>query len=246
MAGDWMQIDCDLPEKAETQRICDLTGEPIEAVLGRLMLFWRWVERHATSERIDGATCATVARLCAGSAEFWRAVESSGWIRFEEDAVVIPGWKKRFSKSAKRRALAARRMLRSRATSAQRERNGRVTKRRVEKSREETTPNGVVTPLPPGLDNEAFRTALTDWLAYKTEKRQPYKPQGLASMISRADSLATKHGIQAVVEAMQRAMSNGWQGWDQANAFDQKGGSSGNRKPYTPNPATEYVGPDAG
>ncbi len=81
-------------------------------------------------------------------------------------------------------------------------------------------------PLPPILDCDLFREAFAKWLAYKKERRESYKPTGLAGVISAAENRAKLHGIQAVVEAMGTAMANGWQGWDQKSLF---GANNGNR-----------------
>lgn len=114
-----------------------------------------------------------------------------------------------------------------------------ATRLRVAKSRSKAEGNGEVTPkkpdgaidsdidvsisffgiLPPLLDVSSFRERLGEWIAYKAERREIYKDQGLASMISRAASLAEKHGLPAVEEAMQRAIANRWAGWDQPNSF---------------------------
>lgn len=116
MAGDFFQIDNDLPEKPETQRICDLTGTPVDTVIGRLMLFWRWVDRHADSAFIPGATTRTLARVAGGDENFWEQVGSLGdWLIIRPDGLNIPGWKKRFSESAKMRVKAAIRQRRHRA-----------------------------------------------------------------------------------------------------------------------------------
>ncbi len=88
------------------------------------------------------------------------------------------------------------------------------------------------TPLPPGLDCEAFKAVLADWNAYKRERRETYKPQGMAQMLGAAAERAKAHGVDAVVAAMKRAMANGWQGWDQTNAF-QQGKPDGKSKQYS-------------
>ena len=63
---------------------------------------------------------------------------------------------------------------------------------------------------------------LTSWLAYKTEKRQAYKPVGLQAMLSKAVKLAGVYGLPAVCGAMETAMANGWHGWDQRSQFEDK------------------------
>lgn len=59
-----------------------------------------------------------------------------------------------------------------------------------------------------------LREAAGDWLAYKRERREPYKPRGLAACISRIVSLEAEHGESAVCDAIQRAMAAGWKGFD--------------------------------
>jgi hypothetical protein len=80
--------------------------------------------------------------------------------------------------------------------------------------------------LPSNLDAPEFRKALASWIAYKSERRDTYKPAGLAAMISRAEKLAALHGVQAVIDAMERAAGNRWAGWDQPNSFPANGKST--------------------
>jgi hypothetical protein len=79
--------------------------------------------------------------------------------------------------------------------------------------------------LPTVLDVPEFRVRLGEWLAYKGPKA--YKPTGLAAMVSRAANLAEAHGVGAVCDAMQRAMANGWKGWDQPGTFGGNGKARG-------------------
>lgn len=90
--------------------------------------------------------------------------------------------------------------------------------------------------LPPAIDTAEMREALGAWLAYKAESKKPYKPAGLKAMISHAAKLAQQHGAASVIQAMERAASNGWAGWDQPNAFN------GGTKHGTGKPASN-VGP---
>jgi hypothetical protein len=65
--------------------------------------------------------------------------------------------------------------------------------------------------LPEVLDRDDFRTVLASWLNYRGSV---YKAAGLTAMVSRAANLAIQFGVPTVIEAMQRAMANGWKGWD--------------------------------
>jgi len=129
MAGDWMQVDLDLPEKVQVHAILDETELPIDVVCGRIVLFWRWVERHVTDGFKPGATVRSLIRAAGGDESFWLAVSKSGWLCIEPDGLRIPDWEKRFSKASKQRIVNARRQAVYRNSNADSNaaRNGRVT-----------------------------------------------------------------------------------------------------------------------
>lgn len=114
MAGDWLQIDLDLPEKPETQRICDVTGLDTPAVCGWLLLFWRWVDRHSTAEVIPHVSAKSLVRAVGATEALWEAMAEVGWLVFVDGGVRIPKWEERFSKGAKARLLNARRAAKHR------------------------------------------------------------------------------------------------------------------------------------
>ena len=69
-------------------------------------------------------------------------------------------------------------------------------------------------PLPPM--GEQLRPAVEEWLAYKAEKRQAYKPAGRKALLSQIRNQVAKHGESAVVSVIQQSMSANYQGivWD--------------------------------
>ena len=81
------------------------------------------------------------------------------------------------------------------------------------------SPSSADGPLSEILDKPEFRQRLGEWLAYKKERRQSYKPQGFASMLSVAEPRVVGFGMPAVLAAMQKAIANHWQGWDQESSF---------------------------
>ena len=64
--------------------------------------------------------------------------------------------------------------------------------------------------------SEATKNVLKDWLAYKIERKEPYKPIGFQKLVSEVSNRTKKHGDVAVIEVMNRSMSNNWMGiaWD--------------------------------
>lgn len=126
--AEWFQLDTNIGTKPEVLRVRRMTGETLDTVVGRLVLFWVQVDQHgallAENERpsgrddLDGIipdyTVSELCDLCGGDAEFWSAVESTGWIAELSQGVAFPGYLERFENSAKNRAKAARRKQRQR------------------------------------------------------------------------------------------------------------------------------------
>lgn len=132
MAGDYTQMDHDLPDSPEFLAIIEATGDTVEDVFFRLFCLWRLVDRqvlNAVRER-DGEVCGvlpkcgprSLAARCGGTAKFWQAVADvtpsaecpHGWLIFDGGDALIPGWDSRFSNTAKRRIADAKRKKRER------------------------------------------------------------------------------------------------------------------------------------
>ena len=108
MAGEWVPYDVCLPQKPEVLELADRTGLSTDQIVGRLVMLWGWASLNSS----DGSARVSIrllGRLCGGDEEFWYAVQDVGWLVIDADngTVSIPGWERRFSKSAKSRALAA-------------------------------------------------------------------------------------------------------------------------------------------
>lgn len=58
----------------------------------------------------------------------------------------------------------------------------------------------------------ALLDAFNDWIAYKEEKRQPYKPRGLKSLISQISRYAEQFGDTATANAIRDSMASNYQG----------------------------------
>jgi hypothetical protein len=108
VAGEWCPIDCNLATKPEVLELVDETGDPADAVIGRLVQLWLWSAMNSE----DGTARMTVRRLgklFGGSDTFWAGVQRVGWLQVDEASgtVAIPGWERRFGSAAKARAQAA-------------------------------------------------------------------------------------------------------------------------------------------
>jgi len=104
VAAEWFPVDVSLDTKPEVQELVDLTGEPVEVIVFRLLKLWGWVQLNTADGRFR-STPARLGRICGGDAPFWQAVATVGWILFDGETAQIPKWEERFGGAAKRRAL---------------------------------------------------------------------------------------------------------------------------------------------
>ncbi len=67
---------------------------------------------------------------------------------------------------------------------------------------------------PPSLEEEPLKPAVADWLRHKVETGKRYKPTGLRKFFSRVDNVAAKYGPRHVCDLIEKAIGNGWTGWE--------------------------------
>lgn len=89
------------------------------------------------------------------------------------------------------------------------------------KEREESkkAKKGWSVPLPPDAEtmfSENLLSAVSDWLTYKHERGEDYKPTGLQSLLTQIRNKAGENGDAAVCDVIRLSMSNNWRGiiWD--------------------------------
>ena len=58
----------------------------------------------------------------------------------------------------------------------------------------------------------ALRAAVEDWLAYKRERREAYKPTGLKALLTQISSASSAHGDAAVIGVIRQSMGSGYKG----------------------------------
>ena len=69
---------------------------------------------------------------------------------------------------------------------------------------------------------------VTDWLLYKKERKESYKPTGLKSLLTEIENRIAESGEDAVCATIRLSMANGWRGiiWDRMPTAQQKQQSS--------------------
>ena len=211
MAGEWIPYDLALPTKPEVQELIDLTGEPVEVVVFRMLQLWGWASLNSD----DGTVRATPARLgrtCGGGDDrFWLAVETVGWIRFDASGTAeIPGWGRRFSQSAKTRALHSDRATRARAECAnvapKRNKSARDECAQAQQKRtrgeEKTVSSSSSSEVDVAKDGETLRAAWNAAARAAPTRLQAYGGDELP--LATMDRLAEAGWLQEALQAIER------------------------------------------
>ena len=135
MAGEWIKIESVTPDKPEVFQMAEILGIDPDAVVGKLLRIWVWADQQTIDGNARGVTRALLDRLTS-AAGFADALVSVGWLVDTDDGLTFPRFGEHNGKTAKSRALGAKRASKSRS-----ERDGSVTGalqgRDLEKSREE-------------------------------------------------------------------------------------------------------------
>lgn len=64
--------------------------------------------------------------------------------------------------------------------------------------------------------SEYLKEKIEEWFQYKMERKEPYKEQGMKSLLRRIEKQSKAHGDEAIRNLIEDCMSNNWKGiiWD--------------------------------
>ncbi len=115
MAGDWLKIDCSLPEKPEVLAITVAMGwDDPDLTVGKLVKVWRWFDQHTVAGNATGVTEALLDRLI-GVTGMCAAMASVGWLVVTDGGLSLPKFDRHNGKTAKERVLTAKRVANHKA-----------------------------------------------------------------------------------------------------------------------------------
>ncbi len=66
--------------------------------------------------------------------------------------------------------------------------------------------------LPDYILSEELQARMAEWIAYKTERKEGYKEQGMKSLLRQVENNALKYGDHAVCDLIELCMASGWKG----------------------------------
>ena len=117
-----------------------------------------------------------------------------------------------------------------------------ASKKEKENKKEKEIENKCYNPLTP-LQMEKFSpdllAAVNDWLTYKHERKEDYRPTGLEAMTTEIKNRAAQHGDAAVIELIRLCMAQNWKGIIWEKVRESNAGSSGNA--HAPKKFGRYV-----
>ena len=112
MADFWIKLEKNTPDKPEIFEMAEILSIDPDAVLGKLIRVWCWVDSNSSDGHIKSVTPVLIDRLTM-SQGFADAMTSVGWL--EENS--IPNFARHLGESAKKRAKDSERKRMSRTTS---------------------------------------------------------------------------------------------------------------------------------
>lgn len=148
MAGDWIKLQKDTPDKPEVLAMAARLNLDPDAVVGKLVRIWSWFDTHT----VDGhASCVTFALLdrLTGVTGFAEQLALVGWLHQSGHGLMLPNFDYHNGETSKKRALASNRQQKKRETSRTSHANSHassVTKALPEKRREEKSNKPPISP----------------------------------------------------------------------------------------------------
>lgn len=202
MAGDWMKIELELPDKPEVHAISSTLNIDPDAVVGKLIRVWQWFDKHTTDGNAYGVTYSLLDRI-SGVTGFGEAMMFVGWIEQNDKNLTMPKFDRHTSASAKTRALTNKRVAKTR--------NGdSVTKALPEKRREEknnkTKAKKSDDLVLPDFINE---TLWNDFKEMRKKIRKPMTEKAEELMVKKLTSFHEKK--INVTKVLEQSILNNWQ-----------------------------------
>lgn len=117
MAGDWLKMSVNLPDKPEVWQIAGTLGIEADSVVGKLLRVWAWFDSHTEDGNALGVTYSLVDRV-AGVNGFAEAMAFAGWLEQQGSILHLPNFDRHNGKTAKNRALANERVAKHRKSNA--------------------------------------------------------------------------------------------------------------------------------
>ena len=155
MAGDWLKFDKSTPDKPEVWAMAEILGIDPDAVIGKLLRVWSWFDEQSEEGNAPSVSKMLLDRK-VGVTGFCDAMIKCGWMDSIDTGVSLPNFDRHNGKTAKNRALTAKRVAKHK-TESNAKGNEKVTSiplPREEKRREESKPPYIPPPSVSSIEAE--------------------------------------------------------------------------------------------
>lgn len=212
MAGDWMKIEHETPDKPEVLAIAaELEIHPDEA-FGKCFRVWRWFDRQTENGNAASVTPALLERYL-GVTGLCTAMQNVGWLVVENGSVSVPNFDRHNGVTAKTRALSARRQKTYKAG-----RSGKKTRKKgnAKGNAAGVTPSSLLfssllsssKEIGDCLKCDEFGEAWDEWVQHRVEIKKPLTPTSVRNQLR----TFTGWGCKRSVDAIRYTIEKGWQG----------------------------------
>lgn len=248
MAGDWMKVEHATPDKPEVWGIAAALEISPDEAFGICFRMWRWFDQHSRDGNAQSVTAALLDRHL-GVPGFANAALAVGWLAACEldgrPSLRLPNFERHNGETAKQRALTSKRVAKHKSkgnangnatgvTSAlPREEKRREKKRVIQEPPKPPAESAAAMPEVPAEVAEIWE----QWLRYKTERKETYKPEGLRGAVTHLRNRVAEIGPNEVKRKILRAIASTWKGWDDdrhlSASSPSRSANSEQRKPIT-------------
>ena len=173
MAGDWIKLQKDTPDKPEVLAIAARMNLDPDAVVGKLVRIWSWFDTHTIDGNANSVTFALLDRL-AGVTGFAEQMTFVGWLDQNGHLLTLPNFEYHNGETAKKRALGKNRQEKRRSNDESNANSNASSvtkalpeKRREEKSIKEKKERATVVACPPDVSEQVWN----DWLQLRKGKK---------------------------------------------------------------------------
>ena len=221
MAGDWLKIEKDTPDKPEIAGLCALLGIDADTAFAKCFRLWCWADSNTVDGNVRRVTLAFLDSL-VHLPGFSQALLDVGWLVARSGSLEFPNFARHMGQPAKARALTAARVAAHKAKTGN---AGTVSgalpeERRGEKKRKNKDPpkppatktagesGGSGGAVPAGLDTAEFRAAWADWGRHRAEKRAKLTPTATRQQLAKLAAM----GVDRAVAALRHSIAQGYTG----------------------------------
>ena len=213
MAGDWIKLQKDTPDKPEVLAIAARMNLDPDAVVGKLVRIWSWFDTHTIDGNANSVTFALLDRL-AGVTGFAEQMTFVGWLDQKGHLLTLPNFEYHNGETAKKRALGKNRQEKRRSNDESNANSNAssVTKALPEKRREEKNnkenkevATSVAYVLPDWIEKET-------WDAFVQMRKRIGKPPTDYALKLIVDKLVKfKANGQDVKQVLEKSITSSWQ-----------------------------------